>query len=104
MKIKRVIFYDKSLKKDFEEMPENDSIKRALDRAIADLKENPFIGRNVQKRLIPKKYKVNGNLWIYNLPSAWRMVYTITQQGELEIISVILDWMTHKEYDKLFKF
>jgi len=63
-------------------------------------------GRNVIKKLIPKKlikkYGID-NLRIYNLPIAWRMLYTITS-NEIEIISVILDWMNHKDYERLFKF
>ncbi len=43
------------------------------------------------------------NLRIYNLPSVWRMLYTVTSNG-IEIVSVILDWMNHKDYERLFKF
>lgn len=106
MKPDKVIFIDESLEKSFKELGEEDSIKKALVRAIKTLQEDAYSGRNVKKNLIPKaliqKYGIN-NLWIYNLPDGWRMLYVITP-SEIEIIAVILDWMTHKEYERLFKF
>ncbi|GAI09304.1 unnamed protein product, partial [marine sediment metagenome] len=44
------------------------------------------------------------NLFIYDLPSGWRLLYTLTTPNKIEIISVVLAWMNHKEYNKLFKF
>ena len=102
MKVEKVIFIDEELQKLFEELPENDPIKKALIKAIQEIQVNPQCGRNVRKNLIPKKYNVN-NLWIYNLPSAWRMIYSLAP-GEIEIIGVILDWMNHKDYERLFNF
>jgi len=106
MKPERVVFIDNSLEKSFNELDELDSIKKALVRAIETLKEDAFSGRNVKKNIIPKslikKYKLN-NLWIYNLPDGWRMLYVLTSE-EIQIIAVILDWMDHKDYEKLFNF
>jgi len=106
MKPERVVFIDNSLEKSFNELDELDSIKKALVRAIETLKEDAFSGRNVKKNIIPKslikKYKLN-NLWIYNLPDGWRMLYVLTSE-EIQIIAVILDWMDHKDYERLFKF
>ena len=102
----KVIFADKELEDVFNKLDNADTIKKALIRAIENIRQDPRAGRNVIKKLIPKKlirkYGVD-NLRIYNLPSAWRMLYTITA-SEIEIISVILDWMNHKDYEKLFKF
>lgn len=107
MKPKKIVFVDESLEKSFNEIDRNDPIKKALTKAILALKEDAFVGRNVKKKLIPKefiqKYKIN-NLWIYNLPNAWRMLYSLTDSGEIEIIAAILNWMDHKEYERLFKF
>ena len=73
MKPKKIRFIDSSLENAFNDIKDNDPIKKALIRAIKDIKENSYCGRNVKKKLIPKKfidrYKIN-NLWIYNLPSA----------------------------------
>jgi hypothetical protein len=106
MKPEKVVFIDDSLEKSFNELDELDPIKKALVRAIETLKEDAFSGRNVKKSIIPKsliqKYELN-NLWIYNLPDGWRMLYVLTSE-EIQIIAVILDWMDHKDYERLFKF
>ena len=107
MKPKKIIFVDETLEKSFNSIDKNDPLKKALIKAIQTLKEDAFAGRNVKKKLIPReliqKYKIN-NLWIYNLPSAWRMLYSLTNSSEVEILAAVLDWMTHKEYERLFNF
>jgi len=73
-------------------------------RAIDDLKQNPLSGVRVPNNLIPKEYIKKyglGNLWKYNLPNAWRLTYTILVDS-IKIVSVILEWMDHKEYEKRF--
>ena len=103
----KIVFVDDSLEDAFNNLTEKDPIKKALIKTIRDLKENCYCGRNVKKKLIPKKliekYRIN-NLWIYNLPSSWRLLYSLTNSGEIELIAVVLDWMNHKDYEKLFKF
>jgi len=59
-------------------------------------KRGSIIFRNYKK-----KYGIN-NLRVYDLPLAYRLMYTITP-NEVEIISVILNWMNHKDYDKINK-
>ena len=107
MKSEKVVFIDKELEKSFEELSDKEPIKKALIKAIKDINENAFCGRNVKKKLIPKsligKYGID-NLWIYNLPFAWRLLYSVTPSADVKIIAVILDWMNHKDYEKLFKF
>ena len=104
MKPEKVVFIDESLERSFNELNEADPVKKALIRAINTLQEDAFSGRNVKKTLIPKsliqKYGVN-NLWIYNLPDGWRMLYVLTPSEEVQIIAVILDWMDHKDYERL---
>jgi len=103
----KVVFVDNSLESAFNSLDDSDPIKKALIRAIKNIQENPKSGRSVIKRMIPerliKKYGIN-NLMIYNLPNAWRMLYSLTTSGEIELVAVILDWMNHKDYERLFKF
>jgi hypothetical protein len=70
------------------------------------LKENPFCGIAIPKRLIPKiyirKYGIN-NLWKYNLPGAWRLLYSIAG-NRVKIVAIILEWLSHKEYERRFKY
>lgn len=49
-----------------------------------------------------KKYKVK-NLWKYNLPDAWRLIYSI-EQGQLLVIAIVLEWMDHTNYERKFKY
>jgi len=106
MKPEKVVFVDESLEKSFMVLNETDPLKKGLIKAIKEIQENSFVGRNVKKNLIPKeiikKYNIN-NLWIYNLPNGWRMLYVLTS-SEIRIIAVILDWMNHKDYERLFRF
>jgi hypothetical protein len=75
-------------------------------RAKNDIKENAFCGIPLSKRLIPEKYKKLGidNIWKYDLPNGWRLIYTITSPNKAEIITIIIEWFDHKEYEKRFKY
>ena len=103
----KVVFISEDLEKDFHSLKEDDPIKKAMIRAILDLKENAFSGIQMPKRLIPKeyvqKYYVN-NLWKYDLPRGWRLIYTVTAENEVDLISAILEWFDHKDYEKRFKY
>jgi len=77
-----------------------------ISQAIENIKKNHTSGIAIPKRLIPKYYiKKYGitNLWKYDLPNGWRLVYTI-QTNEIMILNVILEWFDHKEYEKRFKY
>ena len=101
----KVVFVDKDLEKAFNEMPDEDPIKKAIIRAIKNIEEDFQAGEYIPKKDIPPsylaKYEIN-NVRVYDLPFAWRLMYTITGSAEIGIISVILDWMNHKDYEKLF--
>jgi Txe/YoeB family toxin of Txe-Axe toxin-antitoxin module len=100
-----VAFADEKIKKAFEDLKEKDpKLYKFINRAINNLKENPFCGIPISKKLIPKdyikKYKIN-NLWKYNLPGAWRLFYFVVGD-EIKIISIILEWLPHKKYERKF--
>ena len=106
----QVGFATPEIKKAFEELKsgkfEDKQLYEFLRRAIDDLKKNPFLGKNVPKNLIPKEYiKKFGidNLRKYDLPNAWRLMYTL-KGNELVIVSVILEWLDHKNYERRFKY
>jgi Txe/YoeB family toxin of Txe-Axe toxin-antitoxin module len=103
----KVRFVDISLKVAFDNLKESDErLHKEIEKALTDIKLNAFCGRNVRKKLIPKelskKYNLN-NLWIYNLRKDWRLLYTIGRD-EIEVLALVLDWMNHKDYNRLFKF
>ena len=83
---------------------EHQTLFNSIKQKIEFLKENPQYGIHIARNKIPKeyfnKYDVN-NLWKVNLSGAWRMIYTI-RGNEIEIISLILDILNHKRYEKKF--
>lgn len=104
-----VAFIDEKTKKAFEELKsgkfEDSRLYGFIDRAIDDLKKDPACGIKIPTKQIPKEYKKYDvdNLWKYNLPGAWRLVYTI-KADDVMILSVILEWMSHKEYERRFNY
>jgi len=102
-KASKVVFINDKLEDNFYSLPNNDIIKKSLIRAIKDLKQNAFAGIQVPKRLIPKEYVKKYaiiNLWKYDLPKGWRLLYTVTAENEVELISAILEWFNHKDYER----
>ena len=51
-----VVFISDELENNFNELREDDPIKKGIVRAIKDLKVNAFLGIQVPKRLFPKEY------------------------------------------------
>lgn len=88
----KVVFMTDELEEAYHSLPENDIIKKAIQRAVLDLRENAFCAIQIPKHLFPKEYVVKygvKNLWKYDLPRGWRLIYTVTAQNEVEIISAI---------------
>ena len=105
-----VIFSTLKIEQEFEDLKdgkfEDKNLYSFIDRAIKDLKQNPSCGTKIPKNLWPKEYIANyeiKNLWKYNLPNAWRLVYTI-KENEVTIFNIILEWFTHKDYERKFKY
>jgi len=107
MKPSKVKFISEKLEEDFKELNEEDPIKKAIKRAINDLQHNAFFGIQIPKRLFPDeyviKYKIN-NLWKYDLPNGWRLIYTINSENQVQIVSAILEWFNHKDYERKFHY
>lgn len=107
-RIQRVAFIDNSLKKAFERLEkgkyEDKELMEFIRKAIENLKQNPLAGTPVPSKLWPKeyiqKYQIN-NLRKYDLSRNWRMLYTI-KGNEVEIISIIIEWIAHKDYERKF--
>lgn len=83
-----------------EENTEDMQLLRSINQKSEFIRQDPFYGDNIPKRLIPKGYNVS-NLWRVQLCNFWRMLYTI-KGGRIEIICFIVDIMSHKDYDKKF--
>ncbi|MFH1072392.1 MAG: type II toxin-antitoxin system RelE/ParE family toxin, partial [Nanoarchaeota archaeon] len=77
---------------------------KAIEREKENLTTDMHHGTQIPKNLIPDEYIDEygvTNLWKIDLPDYWRMIYTIVG-NEFEIISILLEFMDHKDYDKKF--
>lgn len=99
----RVEFFDKDMEYAYLTLRESDpQLFSRITRAIEDLRSDRRAGRPAPKWFIPPRYRnasVN-NIWRYDLPNGWRLLYTITG-SHIQILIIILDWMSHKEYERL---
>jgi hypothetical protein len=81
------------------------SILRSINSKKDAIKSNPHYGEPIAKNLIPKNYYEDYNItnlfWV-RLSNHWRMLYTLTNGSEIEIIAFILCIKSHPDYDKLF--
>lgn len=110
MKQIKVAFISRETEEAFEKLKqgkyEEKQLYEYIERARDDLRKNPQAGIRVPNHLVPKFYiKKYGadSIWKYNLPNAWRLVYTI-RGNEVMIVSIILEWLDHKEYERRFKY
>ena len=100
-----VQFANEKVQKAFESLKDSE-LKKSIENAFDNIKENLFCGIQIPKRLIPKVYikKFNiKNVWKYNLPNAWRLIYSI-EGGKTTILTIILEWLDHKEYERKFSY
>ena len=68
------------------------------------LAEDPTVGDNVRKDLIPRELRRRfgvENLWRAELSGGWRLLYTIAAKVDVPPEVRILRLLTHKEYDRL---
>ena len=112
MKRKSIIRYaEPKLKKALDDLKNSSTEEQQLchfiNRALDDLEENAFAGIQIPKKLIPKEYLAKygiDNCWKYNLPNAWRLIYSVVDAEEILLISLVLEWLGHKNYERKFKY
>ena len=70
-----------------------------------NLLQNILFGERIKQRRIPEyyieKYNVS-NLYRYAHPEGYRSIYTLTEFSGYGVCPVILDLMSHKEYELRF--
>lgn len=106
----KIKYAEERVKSSFEELKNSKTEDKKLydwiNRAMDDLENDAFCGIQIKKKLIPKiyieKYGID-NLWKYDLPKGWRLIYSVAN-GEIQILSIILEWMSHKDYERRFKY
>jgi len=103
-------FAEEKLKESLEKLKESKTEDKKLydwiNRAFDDIEENAFCGTQIPKDLFPKeyiqKYQIT-NLWKYDLPNGWRLLYTVAREN-IVVLSIILEWLDHKNYERRFKY
>lgn len=103
-------FIDLKIKEAFYALENGDGQERhlfkALNKGIDAIEENAFCGIQITKKLIPKYYIRNYNvvnLWKYNLPGGWRLLYSITDE-EILVVTIVLEWLDHQQYERRFNY
>ena len=95
----------KKLNSEAESNKQSRMILKAVNNKIELIKANIHYGNPVAKNLIPEEYKAKygtTNLFRVELPAFWRMLYTLTNNEEIEIIAFVLDIIDHPTYDSKF--
>ena len=106
----RIQFADEKIRSLFHKLENGDyqekELAKFLAQAFENLEENAFCGVQIRKKLIPKEYITKfdiRNLWKYDLPRGWRLLYSIIG-SEVIVISLVLEWMNHKDYEKRLRY
>ncbi len=106
----KIQFANEKVQKAFEKLAfgnyEEKELKSHIEKAFKDILENAFCGVQIPRRLIPQDYiKKFGikNVFKYNLPNAWRLLYSL-EHGKFFIISIVLEWLDHKNYERRFNY
>ncbi len=111
MKLPSIIkFADEKLCEAFYNLEKGDysekELFKAIRKALDAIESNAFCGIQIPKRQITKnyikKYEIE-NLWKYNLPGGWRLIYSITK-GDILVISLIIEYLEHRAYERKFNY
>ena len=97
----------RNLNQEAESSKQSRMILKAINQKKDLIKVNIHYGDPIAKNLIPDEYKKRygtTNLFRVELPAFWRMLYTLTNNEEVEIIAFVLDIIDHPTYDKKFKY
>jgi len=103
-------FADERIKEAFCKLENGDDQERELfkliNQALDNIEENAFCGIQIPKKLVPKEYTQKydiTNLWKYDLPKGWRIIYSIVRD-EVVVVSLVLEWFDHKNYERRFNY
>ena len=95
----------KKLNSEAETSKQSRMILNAINHKKDLIKVNIHYGNPIAKNLIPEEYKQKysaTNLFRVELPAFWRMLYTLTNNEQIEIIAFVLDIIDHSIYDDKF--
>ncbi len=79
--------------------------RRWINEMAENLLQNILVGERIKQSQIPghyiEKYNVS-NLYRYAHPEGHRSTYTLVEFSEYGVCPVVLDLMSHKEYERMF--
>ena len=83
--------------------------RKKLEWWIARLREDAFAGDQIPKDRIPPQLATRNelpgrlsNVWRFELPLGFRGVYTIQSAPGIGTVVLVLEIVSHKQYDRLF--
>ena len=83
--------------------------RKKLEWWYSRLKSDPFVGDQIPKDRIPedlgRRHRMAQkppNAWRFEPPLAFRGVYTVLAGGPEGVCVLVLEVLSHKEYDRLF--
>lgn len=86
--------------------PSYEQILKSINKVLDNIKHNPNYGDLVPQKYLNKelisRYGTN-KIYRVELVGFWRLLYTLIGD-EIQIIAIILDFMDHEEYSKLFQY
>lgn len=80
-------------------------ILKSIGEKIEFIKQNIHYGNPIARNLIPDEFKVKysiKNLFRVELPAFWRMLYTLVDNENVEVVAFVLSISDHEDYNKLF--
>lgn len=91
----------------FQKIKLNKTHSKWLNDTKEVLSLNPYAGEKVTRRLTPRYYRYTFKVlfvYRYEAPQAHRFIYTLdTKKGEPVGVRII-DFLNHKEYERMFKY
>jgi len=101
----KIQFANEKVRKAFDKLEKSDfKLYNHILRVFKIIQEDAFYGTQIPKKMIPKEYIKKfhvKNVWKYDLPNAWRLIYSI-EGKDFTVFSIILEWMDHKNYERRF--
>jgi len=86
---------------------EDQQLRAAIVQAVDILKETPEAGKHIANDRIPKEYTrrygPGVSFWKYDILGSWRLIYTIGHEEGLILVTFV-EWMSHVEYERRFRY
>lgn len=105
-----VIVDKRSKKKIDKTLRKNSSVNIAFKKAVIRLENNYRLGQQIPRERFPKEIVKEfhpTNLYVYDLIKShpgWRLLYTLTPDGKVKILVVVLKLLNHHRYDRMFNY